>query len=226
MNAKTAVITGANRGIGYELVRQLIAENWRVYLGARDLAKAQQAARHIPGAIPLAIDIDSQVSMEQAARTVADHGPLHLLVNNAGVKLDDGFNALNVPMDLVLKTFSTNTAGSWYASQVFAPLLIQSKGSQILNIASSYGQLKTMGPEVPAYRVSKTALNAVTCLLHNELNPKGVRVNSLCPGWVRTDMGGASALLDVKDSVRDIVQLLLEGQASGQFFQHGKQLEW
>lgn len=225
MKQKVAMITGANRGIGFEWVKQLCQKGWKVYLGARTQEKAQEAASKILGAIPLSIDVTDAASVRHAVQEVqSKESYLDLLVNNAGVLIDRK-NSLEVSMETVRLTWESNVLGAWQVAQAFSPLL--TKGSQLINVSSEMSSLETMDSYSSAYRVSKTALNAVTRVLHADLHPKGVIVNSVCPGWVRTDMGGKKAPLEVEESVRRLVEFVLkEDKSSGEFFQHGKKQRW
>jgi NAD(P)-dependent dehydrogenase (short-subunit alcohol dehydrogenase family) len=226
---KVALITGANRGIGFELARQLGDKGWKVYVGARTQEKAEGAVAKLVSGVPLVLDVSVESSIAAAAKLFSTHeATLDLLVNNAAILVEPDHNALTFSKEELERTFATNTLGPLLLSQAFAPLLIRAPGSQIINVSSEYGCLGAMkDSHAAAYRISKTALNAVTRVLAADLALKGVRVNSICPGWVRTAMGTAEAELDVETSVARMLPFILdEKKISGGFFQHGKPLAW
>lgn len=227
MAAKLALVTGGNRGIGLELVRQLTNEGWTVYLAARSFDKAEEAARAFHGATPLHLDVLNHESIEAAARRVAlDSGYLDLLINNAGI-LTDRDSALATKIENLRKTFEVNTLGVLKVTQAFAELLKKSRAGQVINVSSGMGQLSEMGAGAASYRISKTGLNALTRILAHDFAPANVSVNCICPGWVRTDMGGASASLDVAESVSKILPLIHDPKRpSGGFFRHSRAIPW
>jgi NAD(P)-dependent dehydrogenase (short-subunit alcohol dehydrogenase family) len=216
-----ALVTGASRGIGREIARQLVARGCRVLAGVRDPALAPA------GAEPLRLDVADAESVLAAADTVKGMGvKLDLLVNNAGILLDEGRALLDLEEDLVRETLETNTLGPLRMAQAFVPLM--GKGGRIVNVSSAGGQLSSMGTWAPAYCISKTALNAVTVQLANALKAKGIAVNSMCPGWVRTDMGGAGAPKSVADGADTALWLCLEAPAAltGRFIQERREIPW
>src|SRR5205809_6269213 len=207
----TALITGANKGIGREVARQLAAKGFHVFVGARN-AKAgrkavEQIAKQSGKATFLEIDVADNDSVTTAARefsNIADH--LDVLVNNAGIIVDGDNAILEISDDLFRNTLETNTLGPLRVTRAFVPLLAKSKAPRVINVSSGGGQL-TGGADgwSPAYCISKTALNGVTSQLATAL-PK-FAVNSVCPGWVRTGMGGRSATRSVEEGADTIVWL-------------------
>jgi NAD(P)-dependent dehydrogenase (short-subunit alcohol dehydrogenase family) len=206
---KIALVTGANKGIGREVARQLTAKGFHVFIGARNPAAGRAAAEAIATnggkATFLEMDISDNASVDAAAREfskIADH--LDVLVNNAGIIVDGDDAILKISDDIFRKTLETNTLGTLRVTRAFAPLLRKSKTPRVINVSSGGGQL-TGGVDgwAPAYCISKTALNGVTSQLAAAL-PK-FAVNSVCPGWVRTDMGGQSATRSVEEGADTIV---------------------
>jgi NAD(P)-dependent dehydrogenase (short-subunit alcohol dehydrogenase family) len=229
---KTGLVTGANKGIGYEIARQLAAREFQVFVGARDPQKGQQAAESLNQAgakatfVPLDVsDGRSITAAVHAVSEVAEH--LDVLVNNAGILLKEDTTIAEISADTVLKTFQTNTLGALLVTQAFLPLLGKSRAPRIVNVSSGGGQLSEgMDTWAPAYCLSKTALNAVTSLLAAAF-PE-VSVNSVCPGWVRTDMGGANATWSVEEGADTIVWLATEApkDITGRFLQRRKEISW
>jgi NAD(P)-dependent dehydrogenase (short-subunit alcohol dehydrogenase family) len=226
----TALVTGANRGIGREVARQLAARGYRVLLSARDGAQAQDAAAEVAESTggmvtPLTLDVSDPASIARAAEQVsADPGRLDVLVNNAGVGLDFGVAGVEPDFEKIQKTLETNFFGAYRLSIALLPLLRASKHPRIVNVSSGMGGVAEMGGWSPGYRVSKASLNAVTRILSTELADDGFKVNSACPGFVNTDMGGPmGAQKPVQDGAAGIVWLatLPDDGPSGGFFRDG-----
>lgn len=229
---RTALVTGATRGIGREVARQLAAKGWRVFIGARDLAKAETAAREIgPGAEALWLDVSSRESIHAAAENLATRTErLDALINNAAVLLDDARpDVIALEIETLAATLETNVYGPLRVVQAFLPLLEKSRHRRIVNVSSGGGQLSDgMGTWAPAYCISKTALNAVTVQLHAALQARGFCVNSVSPGWVRTEMGGPNAPLSVDEGADSIVWLAADAPAdlSGKFVRERQVIAW
>jgi NAD(P)-dependent dehydrogenase (short-subunit alcohol dehydrogenase family) len=230
-NQKTALVTGANKGIGFEVARQLARQGFRVFLGARNEKAGQAAAEklHEEGdVIFLKIDVAAADSIRAAAGEFARQGDcLDVLVNNAGILLDEDKSALTITPDIFETTLRTNTLGPWLVAQAFAPLLAKSPAPRIVNVSSGGGQLDGGADGwAPGYCVSKTALNGVTVQLAAAL-PK-YAVNSVCPGWVRTDMGGEGATRSVGEGASTIVWLATEAphDLTGKFVKDRKVIPW
>jgi NAD(P)-dependent dehydrogenase (short-subunit alcohol dehydrogenase family) len=230
-NQKTALVTGANKGIGFEVARQLARQGIRVFLGARN-EKAGRAAteklRDEGDVVFLKIDISDVDSIRAAAEEFARQSDrLDVLVNNAGILLDEDKSALTITPDIFETTLRTNTLGPWLVAQAFAPLLTKSPAARIVNVSSGGGQLDGGADGwAPGYCVSKTALNGVTVQLAAAL-PK-VAVNSVCPGWVRTEMGGANADRSVGEGAATIVWLATDAphDLTGKFVKDRKVIPW
>jgi NAD(P)-dependent dehydrogenase (short-subunit alcohol dehydrogenase family) len=229
---RIALVTGANKGIGYEIARQLGERGYHVLLGARkaDAGKQAAAALQKGGASAefVEIDVSDRASIEEAARTVAakfDH--LDALVNNAGI-MEDKKNISEVPDDVFLRTLTTNTLGPLRVTQAFLPLLAKSSRACVVNMSSGLGQLSEMGDTYPAYSISKTALNAVARQFAAALRDKGIPVNSVCPGWVKTDMGGANATRTVQQGADTVTWLATEAprELTGQFLRDRNVISW
>ncbi len=229
---KTALVTGANRGIGYEVARQLAARGFHVFIGARNRGAGRAAAEAIAKsggrATFLKIDVAYNANVTAAAREFskgADH--LDVLVNNAGIIVDGDVAVLEISDELLRRTLETNTLGALRVTRAFAPLLAKSKAPRVINVSSGGGQL-TGGADgwSPAYCISKTALNGVTSQLATAL-PK-FAVNSVCPGWVRTDMGGRNARRSVEEGADTIVWLAADAPPSltGKFLRDRKEIPW
>jgi NAD(P)-dependent dehydrogenase (short-subunit alcohol dehydrogenase family) len=227
-----ALVTGANRGIGREIVRQLAAKGITTILAARDLAKAEAAARALSGAgrvLARELDVADAGSVSRlAAAVAAEFDKLDILVNNAGVLLDEKDSVLTADMAKVRATLETNVLGAWRVAEAFAPLLKKSGHGRVVNVSSQLGQLQGMRDGYPAYRVSKAALNAVTLMLADALKSDRVLVNSCCPGWIKTDMGGPNAPGTVEQGADTPVWLatLPDDGPSGGFYQGRKLIPW
>lgn len=228
---RIALVTGANKGIGFEVVRQLAHKGFRVFLGARDTEAGEAAARKLAsdGNVTfIKIDISKPDSIDSAVQEFsrqADH--LDSLVNNAGILLDNDKEVLTTTPDIFERTLRTNTLGSLLVSQAFVPLLKKSNAPRIVNVSSGGGQLADGADGwAPAYCISKTALNGVTSQLAASL-PK-FAVNSVCPGWVRTDMGGANATRSVAEGASGIVWLASDAPQTetGKFWRDRKVIPW
>ena len=229
---KTALITGANKGIGREVAQQLAGKGFHVFVGARNAKAGRKAAEEIANqggkATFLEIDVADSDSVTAAAREfskVADH--LDVLVNNAGIIVDGDNVILEISDELIRTTLETNTLGALRVTRAFAPALRKSKAPRVINVSSGGGQL-TGGADgwAPAYCISKTALNGVTSQLATAL-PK-FAVNSVCPGWVRTDMGGENASRSVEEGADTIVWLGSEAphELTGKFLRDRKEIPW
>ena len=228
----TVLITGANKGIGYEVAHHLAGKGFHVFIGARNQDAGRKAADKIAKgggkATFLEIDVSDNASVTAAAREfakAADH--LDVLVNNAGIIVDGDNAILEISDELLRKTLETNTLGALRVTRAFVPLLSKSKAPRVINISSGGGQL-TGGADgwSPAYCISKTALNGVTSQLATAL-PK-FAVNSVCPGWVRTDMGGQGATRSVEEGADTIVWLASDApqNITGKFLRDRKEIPW
>lgn len=235
-NNPIAVVTGAYRGLGLETCRQLAEKGYSVVLTARREPEGRSAVEAL-GAQGLDVafqplDVLSEDSRRQLAAAIEQrHGRLDVLVNNAGIFPDpppgsSGASVFDASLDAIRQGFETNTVAALRLCQLMIPLM---KGQgRVVNVSSGMGQLSEMNGCCPGYRLSKTALNAVTRIFADELRGTGIKVNSVCPGWVRTEMGGEAAPLDVSEGARGIVwaATLANDGPSGGFFRHGEPIAW
>jgi NAD(P)-dependent dehydrogenase (short-subunit alcohol dehydrogenase family) len=229
---KTALITGANKGIGHEVALQLVAKGFHVFIGARNAKAGRKAAEEIAKkcgkATFLEMDVADDDSVTKAAgefSKIEDH--LDVLVNNAGIIVDGDNAILEISDDLFRKTLETNTLGPLRVTRAFASLLRKSKAPRVINVSSGSGQLAGGADGwAPAYSISKTALNGVTSQLAAALSK--FAVNSVCPGWVRTDMGGENASRSVEEGADTIVWLASEAphDLTGKFLRDRKEMPW
>lgn len=225
-----ALVTGANRGIGKEVCRQLAARGILVLLTARDLTKAQVACQDIASdnIHPRQLDVTDDVSLQRLRDEIeAQYERLDVLVNNAAIHYDHWQTALEADLEIVSEAIETNLYGPWRMAKTFAPLLKKSPHPRIVNVSSGSGSLATMGAGPPAYNVSKTALNALTCMLAGEMAADGVLVNAICPGWVATEMGGEGGR-PIPEGAAGIVwaATLPDDGPTGGFFRDQQPLDW
>lgn len=231
-----AVVTGAYRGLGLETCRQLAERGYRVVLSARREAEGRAAAEALAGrGLDVqfhALDVTDADSMRRLADDLRDqYGRIDCLVNNAGIFPDpepgsEESSVFRARLDTIRRGLEINTLGALLVSQALIPLM--GGRGRVVNVSSGMGQLSEMNGCCPGYRLSKTALNALTRILADELQGTGVKVNSVCPGWVRTEMGGPGATLSVEDGARGIVwaATLPDDGPSGGFFRHGEPIAW
>lgn len=228
-----AVVTGGNRGIGREICRQLAMKGARVVLTARSRESGEQAVNELQAEglethfQPLDVT-DRAAASQLIERITNDFGRLDILVNNAGIYIDRAVSPQDIELDLVRQTMETNFYGPLRLSQMALPLMKRQNYGRIVNISSQMASLNDMGTGALAYRVSKTALNAQTRILANELKGSNILVNAVDPGWVSTDMGGAHAPRSVADGADTAVWLavLPDGGPSGGFFRDRQPRAW
>jgi NAD(P)-dependent dehydrogenase (short-subunit alcohol dehydrogenase family) len=227
-----ALVSGANRGIGLEVVRQLARRKMQVVLGSRALAKGEAAARALAqeglAVVACQLDVTDPASISQCISFIEkEFGRLDILVNNAAILYDTWQHVVSADLNIVREALETNTFGAWQLCQLALPLLRQSRQGRIVNVSSEAGSLADMGGGTPAYNISKVALNAITRMLAAELAGNGILVNSVCPGWVATDMGGGGGR-PVTEGAAGIVwaATLPPNGPTGGFFRDGKPLKW
>lgn len=223
---KTALVTGGNRGIGFAICQGLLAKGFEVILAARSPEKGKAAISKLSTTTDnalsfLQLDIADDRSIEQAAsQLIQTIGQLDVLINNAGIYLDQGKTLLHTSRERLSNTMHTNTFGPLRLVQAVLPLLENAENARIINVSSGNGQLQGLDARVPSYSLSKLALNGVTILMAEELHRKGIAVYAICPGWVRTDMGGADAPRSPEKGAETAVWLATNGtlKQSGLFF--------
>ena len=220
---RVALVSGASRGIGAEIARELAASHgFLVYAGARRTADVVAA----DGVEPVELDVTDQATIEAARERIeAEAGRLDSLVNNAGV-YGEPVGAADYDLDDAHRVLEVNTFGPWRLIESFLPLLRDSSQPRIVNVSSGAGQLSDMNGGRAAYRVSKAGLNALTRTLASD--ERWVKVNTMCPGWVRTDMGGSGATRSVEEGADTAVWLatLPDDGPSGGFFRDRKPIPW
>ena len=230
---RIAVVTGGNRGIGFETCRQLAKQEIQVILTSRESAKGKAAAEKLQAegldVSYYSLDVTDADSVQRLAQFIKnEYGQLDILINNAGVLLDSSDSVLNTKFDTLHQTIDTNLYGPFLLCQSLIPLMEKHKYGRIVNVSSGAGQLSDMNSGYPSYRISKTALNALTRVLGNELKGTNILVNSVCPGWVKTDMGGANASRTPAQGADTIVWLATlpdNGPTSG-FFRDRQPIPW
>ena len=267
---KTIIVTGGNRGIGFEICRQLDTLGHNVIMGSRDLENGIEAAKKFDNNIIVKqLDVNDEESVIKALNFVkAEFGRLDVLINNAGLG-STHFNqnktivsgtksmlkaklpgaqylarlvkplmqkvgviathamASDIPFGEVKHIMETNLYGPWRMIQAFLPLLQKSDEGRIINISSGMGEINSLAGDYPAYRLSKSSLNALTIMLSRELAAKGIIVNAMCPGWVKTDMGGPDAPREVSKGADTAVWLATEKEIpNGKFFRDRQVIDW
>jgi NAD(P)-dependent dehydrogenase (short-subunit alcohol dehydrogenase family) len=229
---KTVLVTGANRGIGFEIARQLAEKGFQVWLTARNQQRGMEAVLRLSGEGRmvrfLKLDVADLESIRSAPDTLKNElDELDVLINNAGVILRGEDDILTVTPEKLMDTFRINSFGPLWVARACSDLL--RNGSRVINISSGAGEIcGGMSSYAPVYSISKTALNAVTCQLAHALKPKGVLVNAVCPGWVRTDMGGPSATRSVEEGADTPVWMATDPgfRETGKFFRDRKVVSW
>lgn len=225
-----AVVTGANRGIGLEVCRQLAGLGYAVVLGARDLRKGERAAAELgeQNVVACQLDVSDDASVRAAAAWVTERfGRCDVLVNNAAILYDTWARAETADLDVIHQAMETNLFGAWRTTLALLPMLRHAEHGRVVNVSSEAGSLASMGGGTPAYQISKAALNALTRTLAGELRSTRILVNSICPGWVATDMGGRGGR-PVRDGAASVVWAvtLPDDGPTGGFFRHGRPVPW
>jgi NAD(P)-dependent dehydrogenase (short-subunit alcohol dehydrogenase family) len=229
---RVALVTGANRGLGLETSRQLLAKGVHVVLTGRDeeaLARSLRDLHEEERAMTVTMDVTDVASIKAAQQAITRRlGGVDILVNNAAILLYEDEAALSIPSEAYRRTFDTNVFGVIEVCRVFAPEMARAGYGRIVNVSSGAGQLATMSTYAPAYSMSKAALNAFTRILAHTYQGSGVLVNAVDPGWVRTDMGGPSAPRSAHEGADTIVWLatLPDDGPTGGFFHDRRVIEW
>lgn len=234
MRARVAIVTGGSRGIGLEICRQLAAHGLRVVLTARDEGKGRASAQMLSASGAdvrfHGLDVTDRSQVQALAQWVEDElGGADVLVNNAGILVDGrATSVLSVASDVFHRTMDTNFHGPLSLCQSLVPGMVARGYGRVVNVSSGLGALAEMGDGTPAYRASKAALNALTRMVAAATKDKGVLANSLCPGWVRSDMGGPSAPRTLEQGADTATWLatLPEAGPTGGFFRDRKPIAW
>jgi NAD(P)-dependent dehydrogenase (short-subunit alcohol dehydrogenase family) len=234
MDKRVAVVTGGNKGIGLEICRQLSGQGLRVLLTSRDPRKGEEATQRLrKEGLDVAfhvLDVDSDDSVAALRSHVSQEmGRADVLVNNAGILIDSrSASVLKEPLETFRRTLETNFFGALRTCQALVPLMRKQRYGRVVNLSSGLGQLHDMGEGTPAYRVSKAALNALTRMVSVAVKGDDILVNSMCPGWVRTDMGGPNATRSVAQAAETAVWLAMlpHGGPSGGFFRDKQPIPW
>lgn len=223
---KQALVTGGNRGIGFAIAKGLLINGFEVTVTARSLQQATQAAVELQGpVIPMQLDVTDDQAIHHAVEALGQHSEhLDVLINNAGIYPDNGYSILTISSELLDVTMSTNAFGAIRMAQACLPLLRKAQNGRIINVSSGYGALGDLSATVPSYCLSKLVLNGATILLAQALAAKNIAVNALCPGWVRTDMGGLSASRSPEQGADTAIWLATEApqKETGKFWRDRK----
>lgn len=230
--AQIALVTGGNRGIGLAVCEGLAKLGMHVLMGSRDLAKGDSAASTLRqkglSVEAIQLDVTDPASIEKSRQTVSEkQGRLDVLVNNAAIMIDENSNIMRLPIDTLRETMEANFFGPFRMCQTFLPMMQQQRYGRVVNVSSQAGQLSTMGNYAPAYSISKTALNALTVMFGAAIQGD-IKMNAMCPGWVRTDMGGPNAHRSPDQGAETILWLatLPADGPTGGFFRDQKPLAW
>jgi NAD(P)-dependent dehydrogenase (short-subunit alcohol dehydrogenase family) len=229
-NGRVALVSGGNRGIGLEIVRQLAERGLTVVLGSRDGEQGRAAAAGLSGGVVVRqLDVADPESVDRLSRSVEEEfGRLDVLVNNAGITNDEGQRGVDADLERVREALETNLLGAWRLCEAAIPFMRRIGYGRIVNISTGMAALEDMGGGSPGYRVSKTGLNALTRILASELRGSGILVNSVCPGWVQTDMGGSRAPRPVEEGAEGAVwaATLPNNGPTGGFFRDRRPVPW
>ena len=227
---RVALVSGGNRGLGLEICRQLAEMGLTVIAGARDEGRGRAAAEGLPGGVVVRqLDVVDPESVDRLAASIEEEfGRLDVLVNNAGISNDDGQRGEDADLGRVREALEANLFGAWRLCGVAIPHMRREGYGRIVNLSSGMGMLEDMGGGSPGYRVSKTGLNALTRILSSELRGSGILVNSVDPGWVQTDMGGAGASRTVEEGADTPVwaATLPNNGPTGGFFRDRRPVAW
>ncbi len=228
LDKKIALVTGANRGIGKEVAKELAELGWQVIATARDQSKATKVANDIGnGAVGFPLDVTDEASVKLAASFLQENFTrLDVLINNAGVIGNHA--VVDFALDEISSVMDANFMGPIRTAKYFMPMLRKSPDARIINISSGMGELASLeSGGYGAYRLSKSSLNAFTILLAAELRGTAVKVMSMCPGWVKTDMGGAGATRSVEKGAETAVWLATAaGVKTGKFYRDKNIISW
>jgi len=229
-NERIALVSGGNRGIGLEVCRQLAEIGYTVVIGSREEEKGRAAAEGLEGnVIPHQLDVSDAGSVDRMAAFVEDEfGRLDILMNNAAISNDEGQRGVDADLGRVKEALEANLLGAWRLCELAIPFMRRNGYGRIVNVSTGLAALEDMGGGSPGYRVSKTALNALTRILASELRGSGILVNAVNPGWVQTEMGGSGATRPVEEGAEALVwaATLPNNGPTGGFFQDRRPVPW
>lgn len=221
-----AVVTGGARGIGVEVCRQLADAGLEVWCTARSQAAAERVASSLGERVRgAALDVADEGSVRALAARLER---VEVVVNNAAIDYDTDQRAVDADLERVHRALETNLFGAWRVARAFAPhLRAAGRRGRLVNVSSAAGQIGDMGGGTPGYRLSKLSLNGLTRMLAAELQPDGILVNAVCPGWVATDMGGSGGRPVAAGAASIVWACLLDDDGpTGGFFRDGRPLPW
>ena len=227
-----AIVTGGNRGIGYEVCKEFTHIGCRVVFTSRNEVEGRLAVAKLDFGDKIVfhkLDVTNIKEIEWLRDwIVATYGRLDILINNAGVYLDEGVSVFDVDEKIMRDTLEVNFYGAFHMCRAFVPLMRKNGYGRIVNVSSGYGAMSEMGGKVAAYRISKAALNALTLIMAQELRDSNIKVNAVCPSWVRTEMGGNMAPVTPEAAAKDIVHFAILGESgrTGGFFRYKKPIPW
>ena len=229
-NARVALVSGGNRGLGLEVCRQLAERSLTVVLGSRDEGSGLAAAEGLSGHVVVRqLDVADEQSIDRVGASVEEEfGRLDVLVNNAGISNDEGQRGVDADLGRVREALEANLFGAWRLCELAIPLMQRGDYGRIVNVSTGLAALEDMGGGSPGYRVSKTSLNALTRILASELRGSGILVNAVNPGWVQTDMGGSGAPRPVEEGADTLVwsATLPNNGPTGGFFRDRRPIPW
>jgi NAD(P)-dependent dehydrogenase (short-subunit alcohol dehydrogenase family) len=232
MERPIALVTGGNRGIGYETCRELATAGCDVILTCRRDVDGLNAVSKLNSGDKILfrrLDVTDTGDIESLHDWIVDtYGRLDILINNAGVYLDEGVSVFDIKEKTMRYTLEVNFYGAFHLCRVFVPIMRKSGFGRIVNVSSGYGAMSEMGGHVAAYRISKAALNALTLIMAHELRDSNIKVNAVCPSWVSTEMGGSMAPISPNAAAKDIVHfaMLDDTGPTGGFFRYKKPIPW
>jgi len=227
-----AIVTGGNRGIGYEVCKELARVGCNVVLTCRNEVEGRRALSKLGSGDKIVfhkLDVTDINEIEMLRDwIVATYGRLDILINNAGVYLDEGVSVFEVDEKTMRDTLEANFYGAFRMCRAFVPLMQKNGYGRIVNVSSGYGAMSEMGGKVAAYRISKAALNTLTLIMAQELRDSNIKVNAVCPSWVSTEMGGNMAPVTPEAAANDIVHFAILGEngQTGGFFRYKKPIPW
>jgi NAD(P)-dependent dehydrogenase (short-subunit alcohol dehydrogenase family) len=229
--SRVAIVTGGNRGIGYEVCKELSKSGCRVVLTSRNEPDGKKAIVSLDDydITYHKLDVaDSKGISYLRDWILRTYGRLDILINNAGVYLDEGVSVFDVDQKIIQETLAVNFYGAFQMCKAFVPIMKQNGYGRIVNISSGYGAMNEMAGFQAAYRISKASLNALTLIMADELMDTNIKINAVCPGWVSTTMGGKMAPTSPHMAAMDIVHFaLIDAKGpTGSFFRYKKQIQW